>query len=58
MKNWFNGLPGQGIIISANDSGVITYWFNGLPSEYVAAGGAPATIVKDLISEGIIVFPR
>jgi hypothetical protein len=42
ILNWFNGLPSEGVEITANDSGSVKYWFNGLPSEYyfiaVAAG--------------------
>lgn len=56
MKNWFNGLSGEGVSIAANDSGDITYWFNGLPSEYIFVG--TTTIVKDIIMQGIITFPR
>jgi hypothetical protein len=60
-KYWFNGLPAEGALLEANDAGTVKYWFNGLPAEWVnpTAGGAPATLVKDIIENtGILATPR
>jgi hypothetical protein len=46
IKYWFNGLPSEGVEISANKSDTIKFWFNGFPSEqvFVTTGTVTAAV--------------
>jgi hypothetical protein len=55
-KYWFNGLPAE--ILKKEDEGTEKYWFNGLSGESLIPIAIAVIAVKDVIYEGIIVFPR
>ena len=57
---WFEGLPSEHLRKSASplDEGIESYWFEGLPGESLFLPSGVVTVIKDLIQEGIIAFPR
>lgn len=47
MKYWENGLPSQGVEVSANDGGTLKYWSDGLPLVYYFISGVSDSNVDD-----------
>lgn len=56
QKYWFNGVPFEGLNITANDPGTVKFWFNGVPVDFIFPAAAAVGGTMKLAGMGGLVY--